>query len=307
MQSSSPIPFEQIEEAANSVLDHHAFVGRALTRSERADFAPILELYESWQESPGFKELAADAREHHADKLAAVRDVIEPPPPEDLVLEPLSLSEIESRIVAFVDLAETFQRPLMPEERKPFKDLLANCYAEHTRSAIAALPEAQQTYYYELITSLRNIVEPDPPVGEGELLPSFTRTRSEQRNELNYKIDKDGKKKGNYSVKTRALEGLSIRRLTPEETRSRLKFVGKLITGIGVLTRELALASPPHRAIVADIVRCARFAIKRAEKFTQSYDPDSLPEELTPEEISDHARIMGELTQESVAVSVEDE
>lgn len=295
MQATS-IPSEQIEEAANEVLDYHARMGRPLNRAERRDFAPILELYESWLESDDYLELPNDTQARHEHTIDALRKVISPPPPEDVILEPLSLPEIESRILCVLDIAETWARPLLPEERKPYRDLLANCYSESTRDAIAALPSHRHDHYYRMFAELREVVEPDPPVGDGQLLPPLTRTHESQRIELHA---------GNFAPRIRVLEGLAVRRLTAEETRARLTFIGRLVCAIGVLARELAMASPQHRCVVQEVARAGQYATACARRFTQTFDPDGMPADLTPDEVSEHARIMGEFTGDAVDADFE--
>lgn len=283
---SSIIPFEQVEAAAHEILDHHAKVGRPLNKSERRDFAGVLEMYESVVESREFRKLPKDIKARHHAVIDALRNVIEPPPPEEIILEPLSLEDLETRILAVLDVAESFKRPLSPEERKPFRPLLAHCYADHIKEAVAAMDDSWQDHYVKLFTELREAIAPDPPIGEGELVPRFTRVKNDQRVERH---------KGNNAVKSKAIEGMDVRRMTTEEVRAAISFISRLCSALVVLTQELALVSPRHRPVVLEIVRSGTYASAAAERFVAGFKLDDIPDESTPAEIAEHARIMGEL------------
>src|SRR5262249_21460386 len=118
------ITLEQIEEAANKVLDQRALLGRPLNKKERKKYVPILEMYESAAEGRKFRKRNPALQEHPTQILARLREVVEPPPPEDIPLEELSLADLEARILSILDVQETLKRPFMPAERKPWLRLL---------------------------------------------------------------------------------------------------------------------------------------------------------------------------------------
>ena len=281
------IPLDQIEAAAIEVLSHYARMGRPLTKAEQRDFGPIEDAYEAATETRDFRKLAPEVQAHHQHLLAQLHSIVTPPIVDDVALEEIPLQELVERTRAALDLRRAFRRPLLPSERQIFRPLAAAWQTEKIGEALKDTPRELWLRYNDLFTALmRQIVDPDPPEGDGELVPQLDHQRPEMRAELH---------DGNYSLKNQRFSGKSIHRLTTAEAKERMSFIARLCNGIAALTYELALVHQREQDDAAEMVRLGTYMVAKVENILSNLKGKAIPATPSPEEVIENARKMGAL------------
>lgn len=198
-------------------------------------------------------------------------------------MDGISLDQLEGTAIAFLDLAESIGRPLLPSERHAFRWILIAFESDGIKKSARSLDEETLAYHSQLIGNVRSVLIPDPVKQT-----HFRREKPEEVAVLN---------NGNYSVKAAPFRGVSIRRMNAAEAMERAALLAKMGEGMAALVRELALVRLSDSEEAAQIARAARRLMELAGAFAArcKATPTVIPAEPSISELMDNARKMNAL------------